>query len=207
MINIVLSLYDFNNEYCYKRMKYYLKPFSRVVILPFTHAEEYYEKERLFEELYHFDYGKDFNIIANSFRDYGIQKEDIYVLNPFNDSIKYMKEKIDKADILFATGGCPLKFMEMVKELDLVEKLQNFNGIFIGSSAGAIVQTNEFVLYNEGHKHSYYKGLGLLNKDIDVIVHFKFTLEHLDAMFRSYIERPNIQLLTIRDGECFILKN
>ena len=207
MINIVLSTYDFNNEYCYKRMKYYLNPFSRVVILPFTHAEEYYEKEKLFDELYHYDYGKDFNIIANSFKDYGIQKEDIYVLNPYRDSVKYMKERIEKADIVFATGGCPLKFMQMVEELDLIEDLQNFEGVFMGSSAGAVIQVNEFVLYNEDYKYSYHKGLGLLNKDLDIIVHFKFNLEHLEAMFRSYIERPNIQLITIKDGECFIFKN
>lgn len=57
MINILLSTYDFNNRYCFSRIKEYLKPNMKVVILPFSHDDVFYDREDYFNELYDYDFG------------------------------------------------------------------------------------------------------------------------------------------------------
>ena len=72
MANILLSTYDFNNDNCFDKIKKYIKPNMKVIICPFTHDLSYYMEEKLFDELYNFNTGKDYNIICDAFYDYGI---------------------------------------------------------------------------------------------------------------------------------------
>ena len=134
-MNVLLSTYDFSNDNCYPKLKEYLKPNMRVVIIPFSHDSSYYKKERLFNSLYDYEKGKDYNIICKEFYQFGIEKQNVYVLNPFRDTIEYMKYRIDKADVVFFTGGNPVSFMRLIKKFKLLENLMNFKGITIGASA------------------------------------------------------------------------
>lgn len=208
MWHILLSTYDFNNSYCYPRLKNILKRGMRVVIVPFSHSSEYYRKKDLFDELYSFDNGKDFNIIANAFHDYGIFKEDIYVLNPHKDSIKFMKHKIEQADIVFFTGGDPILYMARIKCFGLLDTLKEFKGITIGASAGAMIQLKEFFTYDmpwERYPYNYYKGLGYVD-GIDVLVHYNPKCQWQDiARYYNRIER-RIPYINLLDGECLIFE-
>lgn len=134
-MNILLSTYDFSNDNCYPELKEHLKPNMRVVIIPFSHDSIYYKKEKLFNSLYDYENGKDYNIICKEFYQFGIEKQNIYVLNPFRDTIKYMKYRVDKADVVFFTGGNPISFMRLIKKFKLLDNLLNFKGITIGASA------------------------------------------------------------------------
>ncbi len=205
MVNILLSTYDFNNNNCFDKIKKYIKPNMKVVICPFTHALEYYTEEELFNELYNFNNGKDFCIIANSFYDYGIEKDSIYVLNPFRDTIAFMKYKIESSDILFFTGGNPVYFMDIVKTLDLFDTMRNFKGITIGASAGTMVQMEEFMTYYlpwEEYPYEYYQGLGYV-EGMDVVVHWENNEWQDIAKIISHIER-RIPFLPLKDGFCMI---
>ena len=53
-------------------------------------------------------------------------------------SVKSTKEFIEKADIIIAMGGRVPTQNAFVQEIDLKKHLQNFNGIWIGSSAGSM---------------------------------------------------------------------
>jgi hypothetical protein len=99
-MNIIVNTYYFNNPCYYGTLKRYLKPNMKVVIIPFAHEVKYFTQERAFDELYHPEYGRDFKTLSRSFYDYGIEKEDVYVLNPHRDLSRYMKCKIEKSDIL-----------------------------------------------------------------------------------------------------------
>ena len=209
MINILLSSYDFNNEYCYPRLIKYLKSNMKVLIVPLTHNKKYYEQEILFDSLYNYEKGKDYNIICKSFHDFGIYKPNIQVLNPFKDNIEYMKYKIKTSDVLFFTGGCPITFMKMAKKLNILYDLQNYKGIVMGASAGAMIQMKEFMTYpnEEKYSHNYYQGLGYI-KEYDVIVHMdKKDKKQNIAIDRSLIDRPNVTLLGVKDGECIIFES
>ena len=53
-------------------------------------------------------------------------------------SVKSTKEFIEKADIIIAMGGHVPTQNAFFQEIDLKKHLQNFNGIWIGSSAGSM---------------------------------------------------------------------
>lgn len=207
MINILLSTYDFNNRYCFSRIKECLKPNMKVVILPFSHDDIFYDREDYFNELYDYDFGYELNKIVEPFRDYGIEKEDIYVLNPHKDSVKFMKYKIQQADVLFFTGGNPITFMMIIKVLGLIRTIKEFNGIVIGASAGAMVQMKEFVTYpteSEDYDFGFYEGLGFI-EDKDIIVHWDNKDYQFDAIIYSGIRR-DIDFILLEDGKCKIIK-
>lgn len=207
MINILLSTYDFNNRYCFPRIKEYLKPNMRVVILPFSHDDIFYDREDYFNELYDYDFGYELNKIVEPFRDYGIEKEDIYVLNPHRDSVKFMKYKIQQADVLFFTGGNPITFMMIAKALGLIKTIKEFNGIVMGASAGAMVQMKEFITYpteSEDYDFGFYEGLGFI-EDKDIIVHWDNKDYQFDAIIYSGIRR-DMDFILLEDGKCKIIK-
>lgn len=207
MINILLSTYDFNNRYCFSRIKEYLKPNMKVVILPFSHDDIFYDREDYFNELYDYDFGYELNKIVEPFRDYGIEKEDIYVLNPHQDYVKFMKYKIQQADILFFTGGNPITFMMITKALGLAKTIKEFNGIVMGASAGAMVQMKEFVTYpteSEDYDFGFYEGLGFI-EDKDIIVHWDNKDYQFDAIIYSGIRR-DMDFILLEDGKCKIIK-
>lgn len=204
MINILLSSYDFNNEYCYPRLIKYLKPNMKVLIVPLTHNKKYYEQEILFDSLYNYEKGKDYNIICKSFHDFGIHKPNIQVLNPFKDNIEYMKYKIKTSDVLFFTGGCPITFMKMAKKLNILYDLQNYKGIVMGASAGAMVQLDEFLTYEIKTKHYEYRfssGLGYIY-NTDIIVHYNENSQWCKLVEQSSLAR---RLYKIKDGEVIII--
>lgn len=205
MINVLLSTYDFNNEHCFKKLKDILLPNMTVCIIPFSHSDNYYENEEEFDSLYHYDYGYELKFIAKSYHDYGISKEQIRVINPFRDNKKLIEYKILNSDVLFFTGGDPVKAMKRME--DIIDIIKRFNGIVMGASAGAMVQVDEFVISSEGYSYSYHKGLGLIKKDVEPIVHFKFCSEYLRVMLRSMIERPQHHLIPLKDGKYKIYRN
>lgn len=209
MINILLSTYNFDNEFCYKELKDIIKPNSKVVVLPFAHDKEYMNSLEIFEQMYHYEYGSERKQIIEPFYNYGISNENIYVLNPFQDSIEFMKYKIRNANILFAVGGNPVAAMMEITRFNLESTIKGFNGVFIGASAGAMIQVNEFTTYpnGEGYEYDYHRGLGLLDSYLDIMVHYEQSDEYQnDVILKSKYERPNIEVKTIRDGECLVIK-
>ena len=207
-MNILLSTYDFSNNNCYPKLKKHIKPNMKVLILPFSHDYEYYQDEKLFDSLYNYENGKDYNILCKEFYQYGIEKSNVYVLNPFRDSEEYMRMKIQQSEVCFATGGNPIIFMEMLEKLNILEDVKAFEGIFMGASCGAMVQIEEFMTYYlpwEHYPYEYYKGLGYI-KGIDVMVHYENNYWQDIAKIMSHIER-RIPFLNLPDGECMIFNN
>jgi peptidase E len=203
MINVLLSTYDFNNGDCFLKLKDFLKPYMRVCIIPYSHHEDMYEDEELFDKMYNYNNGYELNFIARAYHDYGISRDQIRVINPFRDNKKLIEYKILNSDILFFTGGDPVKAMERMQ--DIRDILNRFNGIVMGASAGAMVQMQEFVMCGEGYSYGYYKGLGFINIDFEPIVHFEHSDHIFKLMIRSLRERPNHMLVPLKDGKCLII--
>lgn len=134
MVNIMVNTYNFNNSDCYESLKRYIKPGMKVVVIPFGHEVKYFTQERTFDELYHYEYGRDFKILRRAFYDYGIEKEHIYVLNPHRDTSRYMKNKIENADALFFTDGNFIECSDYLKAMHLFDTVKEFKGITIVAS-------------------------------------------------------------------------
>lgn len=128
-MNIMVNTYNFNSTEYYESLKRYLKPSMKVVIIPFASELKYFTQEGHFNNLYHPEYGKDFKILSKAFHNYGIEKEHIYVLNPFRDTIKFMKYKIKNADVILFTGGNFIECGDYLKATHLFDTVKEFKGI------------------------------------------------------------------------------
>ena len=201
MVNVLLSSYDFNNEYCYFRLHKIIKPGMSVCIIPFSHDDAVYEDIEKFEEIYNPDrYDSDFCRLERAFRDFGVTK--MRVIHP-KDNDYMIEHKIKNADILFFTGGDPVKTMKRLQPLHYL--IKSFDGIVMGASAGAMIQVHNFVIASEGYEHSYHRGLCLTPPNIDVIVHYT-PCEHIYLMMcKSMEDRPDVNLYAISDGDCIII--
>ena len=120
-------------------------------------------------------------IIKNYFRDLGA--DEVLFLEE-NDS--RMEEKFGKVNMVYLPGGdTEILLGKLNKNSEVIKKLENFRGVIIGNSAGAIVLSDEGYVYKNGSLVKY-KGLGIVN--VKVLVHFEWR-----------------QLNKIGDGEIILL--
>lgn len=88
-----------------------------------------------------------------------------------------MKNKIERADIIYVGGGDSIKLMDNVLEykLDVLFKNLNDNVVVAGMSAGAIIlakkgYSDSLILRGESERYSFISGLGLV--DINICPHY-----------------------------------
>ncbi len=174
MINLLLSLNNFDENWCYSILKDIIKKDYNVLIVPLSYNDNWLKDENDWNKAFNSEYGTHYKEIVSPFLSYGICENNIKWINQFVDSIDLMKEKIRNSDILFFTGGYPDKMMAKFQKYDLIDEFENFNGIIIGTSAGAMVQISEFHITKDSDykRYSYYIGLNII-KDFDIEVHFE----------------------------------
>ena len=213
MVNLLLSLYNFDEDWCYEALRYIIKEKHKVLIIPFSYADAWLKNEYDWDKAFNNQDGTHYGEIVSPFLVYGIEEENIRWINQFIDSLDSMKKKIKESDIIFFTGGYPDKMMDKFKRYDIVDELEKFNGIVIGSSAGAMVQIKEFHItpdpdYKEA---SYCNGLNMI-KDFDIEVHFENTEVQNISILRAISEKKkpiysitNNGAILVVDKEVYIL--
>ena len=121
------------------------------------------------------------SLIFNGLKLSGISFIEYFILD--NRTKNNASEYIKKANVIFLSGGDTYIQNEFFNQIHLKELLQDFDGIIIGQSAGAINMA-EFV-YNspedgELSEPIYYNGLGLSN--INIEPHFVLDTTKFDDM-------------------------
>ncbi|WP_242824092.1 Type 1 glutamine amidotransferase-like domain-containing protein [[Clostridium] dakarense] len=174
MVNILLSLYNFDEDWCFDTFKELIKPKHKVLIVPFSYHEDWLKNENDWNNAFNPKTGTHYREIISPFLSYKIPEDNITWVNQFIDDKNCAKDKVKNSDIIFFTGGYPDKMMKRLKEFDLIDVLEDYKGIMIGSSAGAMIQIKEYHItkdnYYEGF--SYNKGLNII-KDFDIEVHYE----------------------------------
>ena len=215
MVNLLLSLNNFDENWCYSILKNIIKDNHNVLIIPFSYDDNWLKDEKDWNRAFSSEYGTHYKDIVSPFLSYGINENNIKWINQFVDSIDLMKLKIRNSDILFFTGGYPDKMMAKFQKYDLVHELENFNGIMIGTSAGAMVQIREYHITKDSdyERYSYYIGLNII-KDFDIEVHFENTeLQNISILrFIKKKKKPvysitNEGAVLVIDGKAYILGN
>lgn len=170
---ILLSNNNFDEQYCFDAMRRIIKPNMKVVCIPFASDLEWILSEIDGELSYN---GKFRNEQYKPFREFGIEEGNFHMLIP-TDNMEFSKWKLDKADIIYFSGGSMENIESVLKELDLWNYIINISKdkIFIGASAGALILQN---IYHEVPfvdpnytKYKRKKGLGFAKK-ICTLVHF-----------------------------------
>lgn len=173
MVNMLFSLYNFHESWAKEKVSKYIKPNDKVLIIPFSFSETI-GSDNDWQNAYSKSTGKYYESIVTPFLSYRIEEENINFVNYFKDTKENAKDKIRKSNIIFFTGGLPDKMMLRLIEFDLVEEIQNFKGVVIGSSAGAMIQISEYHITpdKDYNTFTYNTGLNLI-KEFDIEVHYE----------------------------------
>lgn len=122
------------------------------------------------------------DLFVSMFEEKGIVFDKVQVIDnrvSKDEAIHYL----EKADIVWISGGDPLKQISYIKEYGLIPSLQNRNGITIGMSAGSINMAKRVVLPKDIEDNipelSIYEGIGLVDINIE---------PHLDTENKKHIE-------------------
>lgn len=130
-------------------------------------------------------------------------------LNFFHDDPKTRLEKLSKATVLFFPGGAPDEMLERLKVHELIDPIKSFQGLTIGSSAGAMIHAKRTHIYkdHEYPKFSFFDGLGWID-GFDFSVHYRRRIQQKKAikkMFRTYPQEiyviPDDGALFVEDGK------
>ena len=154
------------DEVCYEGVKHIIKPFSRVVCIPFACSPKFLFEKSDKEFSYDGDFYKQH---YRHFEQYDVS--DFYIINP-SDPIGFIEWKIDHCDIIYLSGGSMkvLKFMLQSFGLwDILRKIED--KVIIGESAGSLMLQKTYVVFAENGLPNYYKGLDLV--DTDILVHYE----------------------------------
>jgi peptidase E len=206
MINILFdcpNTQDFVNE-----LSEYFHAGDKVAVVAFSFYDNYVHDAESWERVFGYG-GNCYFETVDGLAPFGIKPEDISFINYFTDTKESARQKIEAADIIYFTGGLPDRMMDRIREFDLVDTLQAFNGIVFGYSAGAVIQLKEYHLYPDGDykDYGYYTGLGYLD-DLYLEVHYEYKSEQDESIRRVLCERSlPVYITHTRLGGIVIDKN
>lgn len=204
VVNILLSKSRFNEPWGRGEVSKYVGGKDKVVVVPFSFHEDWIRDEDGFHKAYNKDCGKYYEEIVAPFRDLGVKECNIVFLNYFRDSKEEMREALESASVVFFTGGFPEKAVLRVREKG-IEKYLN-DKVIIGISAGALMQLQSFHISpdDDYDEFSYYEGLGLIENDFYVEVHYG-NFEGQDDCIKRVLEEKASKVYGIRDNGGIIL--
>lgn len=171
-MNFLLSSYDFHEEWAQEIFRTIIHNGMKVVVIPFSFDNKDVKNVNDFD-MHYGENGIHTPWIYRPFLFYGISKDDIVFLDYYRDSVEFMQERVNHADILFLTGGLPDQYLTRLKEKQLVDIIKNHHQIIIGASAGAMIQLDIYhVTPDDDYPNYHYQsGLGLVS-DIEIEVHY-----------------------------------
>lgn len=189
-VNILLEGYNIDADWLYRELRSYIKPESTVAVIAFSFRDDRVQSLDDWNKLYSREQGLYYDGIVNSFRAYGVPEEQISFVNYYTDCRESAIEKINNADILYFPGGLPDRMMERIEEFGIYDSILRHSGVFLGYSAGAVIQLKEYHLSPDKDypTFSYYKGLPLL-EDFYLEVHYEGTEEQNNSIRRILAER------------------
>lgn len=207
MINILLSRYNFDEAWCYERLKDIIKSNYIVLVVPLSFDDRKISSDEDWQKSYNPNYGKYYKEVVSPFASYGIREDDISWINYFTDKKENIIEMIGKSDILFFTGGFPDKTMDRLNELGLRKYIETFKGIIIGASAGAMIQTKEYHISpdKDYDTFSYNRGLDII-KSFNIEVHYNETDIQKSSINRVLNEKKRI-VYGIKDTGAIVINN
>ena len=163
MINYLLSGVDKEkgfNELQTKYLKQDIKDTNVITFIASTFSD--IEKTNMY-----------LNLMINWFKNIDITFKEVYLINGLITTLQ-AKEYIDKSDVVFIMGGDTLEQIKNIKKFNIIPNLQNRKGITIGISAGSINMAKDVAIARDIDdnipEHSFYKGIGLV--DINIEPHF-----------------------------------
>lgn len=206
MVNMLFSEYNFNESWAMDIVARYINSNDKVLIIPFSFGEEI-GSDKDWQNAYNKDNGKYYKSIVAPFMNYGIKEENTKWINYFKDTTESAKVDIINSNIIFLTGGFPDKMMLRLKEFNLVNDIEDFEGVIIGSSAGAMIQIAEYHITPDGDYNTFTYNIGLnIIKSFGIEVHYEGT-EVQDKYIKKVLMDKKDKIYAIGDTGGVIIDN
>ena len=171
-VNILMNNPRVDAKWCRKQLSRYLRPWMKVLVIPFSFHEDYIPDEAAWHRNY--DPGqKGYEEVVRPLEGLGISRQNVAFVNYFSDTPKSLGHLINEADVVDLLGGYPDRLMDRLWEFGAISQLAAFRGILMGFSAGAMAQLDYFhaTPEEEGQEFYYYEGLDQINS-FDLEVHY-----------------------------------
>lgn len=203
MKNVLLNIYEFQAPWACEILEKVLCPEMKVCILTMTHGGEIPDQETW--EKWYTPGSHVYGVLTGAFGAYGISEENISFVGLYQDDHDSAEKKIADADVIFVTGGLPDLFYERMEDMRLIDVVRVFDGIFMGCSAGAMVQMREYhITPDEDYDtYGYYPGLGLL-EGFEPEVHFIGSEVQMESIARYQKERGKRVYAMTNNGGLFV---
>jgi peptidase E len=122
----------------------------------------------------------------------------------YSDSYETIVKKMADSNLIYLTGGLASVLVERLKNLGVDHLLQNYRGVIVGRSAGALALCRKCIITcRSNSKVKIIDGIGLL--DITLKVHYKpekdSTLEKLSRKEKIYAV-PEGSALVYNNAAC-----
>ena len=194
-INYMFSRIDRDEGFNYNQKKYIKEDINSDMSITFIASlfDEYERNDTQVKE------------IINVFKNIDINFKEVYLIDnrvSKEEAYKY----IEKTDIVYLMGGSPELEMKSIIEYNLFNILNDREGITIGTSAGAMNQTDR-VIYKDDFKNYElvdYQGLGFI--DLDIYPDFdsdskEYMNEVLEvSKYTKIVGLPNESFIRVKDG-------
>lgn len=190
-MNIMLDSNDFDGDWAYDKFSEFIDMNTRVTVVPFAFHNDWIAGASEWQECYNKDYGKFYESITRPFKSYKVCKENIKFINYFEDTLEDLEDRLSQSDLVYFVGGFPDETMRRLNELKMKKAIEKFEGIIMGWSAGASLQSDEYYIAPDKYykKYSFERGLDL-NSGFAVQVHYDGSDVQIDSIKR-FIETTN----------------
>lgn len=179
-----------------------IKNEAKVVLLPWAFPIEL-DADKLQNEF--FKKGeKRYQRYIDSLKKIGIKEDNIIIGNCYSDSKIYLKDIINKADILVLPGGNPEMFYsKVVHDCEILYEIKHFKGIIIGESAGCELQLKRYFITAKNNYYKYfafYDGFGVIDDPFYMDVHTINNKLYLEKLQRVANEKQKTVYAIYDDG-------
>ncbi|HAX03059.1 MAG: hypothetical protein A2Y45_06465 [Tenericutes bacterium GWC2_34_14] len=212
MINVLLSRGILGSQMLVEELKDVIKKEHKVAILLYSFFDHEFRSESDYQINY--EKGSEYYVkMVNSFSPYGIGEDQLLFINYYQDTKESAIKKIKEADILYFPGGAPDQMMRRIKEKGIQEAIESHKKIYIGSSAGAMIQFKDYYISIDADYPSfrYEEGLDLL-KGFFLETHYrrrKTQKAGMRKVFRAHkmpiITCPDDGAVVVYDNEIILL--
>lgn len=94
----------------------------------------------------------------------------------YSSSFAEIKEKISESDLVYLTGGVPSVLLERLKKSGIHSLLEDFEGVIVGRSAGALAFCRKCVItYRSTSELKVIDGLGCV--DLSLKAHYRLGMD------------------------------
>ena len=198
MYSVFFSKIDVGYLYCIDRLKQIIKSNSKVVIIPWTMANELDSNG-----LNNFFSGERKNRYVKLLKILGIKDSNITILNCYRDDLSYMQEKIKESSVLVLPGGNPEMLYNKVITSGILDDIKNYKEVIIGESAGTELQLNNYFITAKNNyykKFAWYKGFNIIDNDFYLDVHTSNNYHYLNKLKKVSKETNKIIYAIYDDG-------